>query len=154
MQTNWKVFPMCQETLQYREGKYMEKIPFPRISSWFGGFSDCLCSWLKRLHCIKCSCPFHMIIVKILFPSSLYITVKIEFRLIWFTCFTAFQALCQEGYRNAIPSSLMTNIGKNNPDGTKSYDNIWVSKQTQQVLTGMILWSSILKWSSLKIYLW
>ncbi|XP_055891555.1 endonuclease/exonuclease/phosphatase family domain-containing protein 1-like [Biomphalaria glabrata] len=49
---------------------------------------------------------------------------------------SAFKELENKGYINCIPEDAYTNISNNNPAGSKSYDNIWISKETQQVFTG------------------
>ncbi|KAH9499802.1 Endonuclease/exonuclease/phosphatase domain-containing protein 1 [Bulinus truncatus] len=49
---------------------------------------------------------------------------------------SAFEELQNRGYKNCIPVDTFTNISNNNPSGSKSYDNIWISKETLKVFTG------------------
>ncbi|XP_064598935.1 endonuclease/exonuclease/phosphatase family domain-containing protein 1-like [Liolophura sinensis] len=47
-----------------------------------------------------------------------------------------FVELKEKGYKNCIPADTYTNISTSRPEGSKSYDNIWVANQTKSVLTG------------------
>ncbi|GFR77838.1 endonuclease/exonuclease/phosphatase family domain-containing protein 1 [Elysia marginata] len=49
----------------------------------------------------------------------------------------AFDGFRNEGYIPCIPSTTFTNISNNNPVGSMNCDNIWISKQTQKVSTGV-----------------
>ncbi|XP_052229745.1 endonuclease/exonuclease/phosphatase family domain-containing protein 1-like isoform X1 [Dreissena polymorpha] len=47
-----------------------------------------------------------------------------------------FDDLRNLGYHNCIADGVFTNISDANKKGSKTYDNIWISKQTKQVFTG------------------
>ncbi|XP_060577591.1 endonuclease/exonuclease/phosphatase family domain-containing protein 1-like [Ruditapes philippinarum] len=47
-----------------------------------------------------------------------------------------FNDLRNLGYHNCISDGVYTNISDANLKGSKTYDNIWISKQTKQVFTG------------------
>lgn len=47
-----------------------------------------------------------------------------------------FNDLRNLGYHNCISEGLFTNISDANLKGSKTYDNIWIAKQTKQVFTG------------------
>nr|KAG5707203.1 hypothetical protein BaRGS_017887 [Batillaria attramentaria] len=47
-----------------------------------------------------------------------------------------FDNLRARGYLNCIDSNTPTNISLKNQEGSKTYDNIWISRQTQKVWTG------------------
>ncbi|XP_052229412.1 endonuclease/exonuclease/phosphatase family domain-containing protein 1-like [Dreissena polymorpha] len=47
-----------------------------------------------------------------------------------------FDDLRNQGYHNCIADGVFTNISDANKKGSKTYDNIWISKQTKQVFTG------------------
>ncbi|XP_059170205.1 endonuclease/exonuclease/phosphatase family domain-containing protein 1-like [Physella acuta] len=49
----------------------------------------------------------------------------------------AYEDLQQLDYVNCIPADTFTNISNNKASGSKNYDNIWISKQTQKVYTGV-----------------
>ncbi|GFO25389.1 endonuclease/exonuclease/phosphatase family domain-containing protein 1 [Plakobranchus ocellatus] len=50
---------------------------------------------------------------------------------------SAFDGFRSDGYVPCIPPTTFTNISNNNPQGSMNYDNIWVSRQTQRVSTGV-----------------
>ncbi|XP_052817075.1 endonuclease/exonuclease/phosphatase family domain-containing protein 1-like [Mya arenaria] len=47
-----------------------------------------------------------------------------------------FNDLRNIGYHNCIAEGVFTNISEANKKGSKTYDNIWLAKQTKQVFTG------------------
>ncbi|XP_076448703.1 endonuclease/exonuclease/phosphatase family domain-containing protein 1-like [Babylonia areolata] len=47
-----------------------------------------------------------------------------------------FDRLRKKGYVNMIKEDTPTNISSSNPGGSKCYDNIWISRQTQKVHSG------------------
>lgn len=47
-----------------------------------------------------------------------------------------FNDLRNLGYHNCISEGVFTNISDANLKGSKTYDNIWIAKQTKQVFTG------------------
>ncbi|XP_052229755.1 endonuclease/exonuclease/phosphatase family domain-containing protein 1-like isoform X2 [Dreissena polymorpha] len=52
------------------------------------------------------------------------------------TALPDFDDLRNLGYHNCIADGVFTNISDANKKGSKTYDNIWISKQTKQVFTG------------------
>ncbi|KAL4233991.1 Endonuclease/exonuclease/phosphatase domain-containing protein 1 [Mactra antiquata] len=47
-----------------------------------------------------------------------------------------FDDMRNQGYDNCISENLYTNISNANMKGSKTYDNIWISKHTKEVFTG------------------
>ncbi|KAK3581772.1 hypothetical protein CHS0354_017213 [Potamilus streckersoni] len=47
-----------------------------------------------------------------------------------------FECLRIQDYSNCIAAGTFTNISNANPNGSQTYDNIWISKDTQAVYTG------------------
>lgn len=49
---------------------------------------------------------------------------------------TDFDVLKKKGFTNCLPDGEFTNISNNNSKGSKTYDHIWLTKDTAQVYTG------------------
>lgn len=46
--------------------------------------------------------------------------------------------LRKEKFHHLVPSSTFTNISTKNPQGSKSLDNIWISRSLKKVFTGRV----------------
>lgn len=62
---------------------------------------------------------------------------------LWFTslilfifCFTDFDCLRNKGFSNAIPTGTFTNISNKNMKGSRTYDHIWLTKETKNITSG------------------
>lgn len=49
-----------------------------------------------------------------------------------------FDCLRKKGYSNAIPKGTFTNISNKNLKGSRTYDHIWLTKETQKVASGNV----------------
>ncbi|XP_074646167.1 endonuclease/exonuclease/phosphatase family domain-containing protein 1-like [Tubulanus polymorphus] len=49
---------------------------------------------------------------------------------------TDFDIFRRHDYINLVPDGFYTNISKKNKKGNRTYDNIWINKQTEKVFTG------------------
>lgn len=48
--------------------------------------------------------------------------------------------LRKEKFHHLVPSSTFTNISTKSPQGSKSLDNIWISRSLKKVFTGSWCW--------------
>lgn len=51
-------------------------------------------------------------------------------------CFTDFDCLRNKGFSNAIPTGTFTNISNKNMKGSRTYDHIWLTKETKNITSG------------------
>lgn len=58
-----------------------------------------------------------------------------KFNSIYF-CFTDFDCLRNKGFSNAIPPGTFTNISNKNMKGSRTYDHIWLTKDTKNITSG------------------
>ena len=52
------------------------------------------------------------------------------------TVISDFDILREKGYANCIPLGKFTNISNSNPEGSESYDHIWITSSTKKVFSG------------------
>lgn len=53
--------------------------------------------------------------------------------------FSDFDILRKKGYENSLPSGACTNISNTNPNGSKTYDHIWIPRSTASIASGISL---------------
>lgn len=49
-----------------------------------------------------------------------------------------FDLLRKEKFHHLVPANIFTNISTKNPQGSKSLDNIWISRSLKKVFTGKV----------------
>jgi hypothetical protein len=63
---------------------------------------------------------------------------------VYFLIVLDFDCLRERGYTNAIPLGAFTNISNKNMKGSRTYDHIWLTKETRNVASGnffFFIWS-------------